>query len=814
MKPFDEAIRDRILIGDGAMGTMLQEGGLAARDCPESAVLARPELVLEIHERYREAGADIIETNSFGANRHKLAEYGLGGETERINREAARLARRAARGRAYVAGSVGPLGRPLEPIGDLPFLEAVEAFREQMRALAREGVDVFFLETLSDVREAKAALIAAREASGIPVVAHMTFEAGGRTLTGTPAEAAAVVLAAAGAAAVGANCSTGPAEMLPVVERMAAVVPCPLSVLPNAGLPELVDGRTVFRESPAEMAAFVERFALAGVAVIGGCCGTTPDHIRAMREALTRRRPAPREVPRRLRLASRTLLVEVGEGAGPLVVGERINLSVRRKAARAFIEGDTNLLRQEAVGQVAQGARVLDVNVGVSGEALGMGEVAEADLMGKAVRVVQRAVEVPLMIDSTNPDALEAGLRECEGRPIINSVPADRAKMPRILALARRYGAAIVVLPISEKGVPETAARRVRLASEVRASALRAGIAPEDILVDPLVMAVSADGDAAAVALETLRQLREKGHRTIMGLSNVSFGLPERGALNAAFLSMALGAGLDAVILNPGDEEVMRALAAGRVITAADAGARDFIARVRAAAAAAAAPPPAAKAAPEAIRERLSAAILAGDGDGVIPPVEEALAQGIPPIDINLTMIAPALEEVGARFERKEIYLPQMILAAETVQSAFARLRRAMKGEKMPSRGTLVMATVKGDVHDIGKNICCTVLENYGYTIRDLGRNVPAEVIAEEAAAAGADIVGLSALMTTTMRQMEVVIAEMRRRGMRQKVMVGGAVVTPAYARKIGADGTARNAGEIVRLVNRLMAEPAAPIRP
>lgn len=804
MKPILEAMRERVLLGDGAMGTMLQEGGLPDGACPEEAVLNRPALVVGVHERYLEAGAEVIETDTFGANCRKLADYGFAGEVERINREAVRLARKATLGKAYVAGSVGPLGAQLAPLGSLTFQEAVEAFREQMRALARAGADAVFLETFSDIREAKAALVAAREVSGIPVIAHMTFGEEGRTFSGTPPDVAAVVLTALGAAAVGTNCSLGPEGMIPVIEAMAKVTRAHLSVFPNAGLPELVDGRTVFRKSPAEMAAFVERFAAAGVNLVGGCCGTTPAHIRAMAGALARRKPVKRAVPDRLRLCSRTRTVTLDPGNGPLVIGERINLSVRASMARAFIQDDTAPVRDAAIAQTREGAQALDVNAGAHGESLGVGAVPEADLMARAVRVVQRCVDAPLVVDSSSPDALAAGLREVEGRALINSVTADKETMPKLLAIARAYGAAIIVLPLSGKGIPETAARRVKLAGEVAASAIRAGIRPEDILVDPLVMAVAAAQDQPGVTLETLRMMKARGWQTVLGLSNVSHGLPERSILNAAFLAMAMGAGLDAVICNPADELVMRALRAARVLAMKDAGAREFIAGVGAPAA----PAPAGEAgapAPARVRERLLAAILAGDRDGVIPAVEEALAQGIPPIEINVSMLAPALEEVGARFERREIFLPQMILAAETVQAAFARLKREMKGERMPSRGRIVMATVLGDVHDIGKNICCTVLENYGYEIVDLGRNVPAEVIAEQAAATKASLIGLSALMTTTMRQMEAVIAELRRRGLSQRVMVGGAVVTHAYARKIGADGYARNAGEIVRLVKRLM---------
>lgn len=807
MKPILERLKERVLLCDGAMGTMLQEVGLPDGACPEETVLKDPALIEDIHRQYVDAGAEIIETNTFGANRLKLSDYGLEESVVRINREAVCLARKAAEGRAYVAGSAGPLGRQIEPLGDLAFDDALEAYREQFRALAGGGADILFIETISDIREARAALMAAREVSDIPVVAHMTFEEGGRTFTGTPPDVAAVVLSSLGAAAVGANCGVGPEGILPSIERIAGSTRLFLSVIPNAGLPEIVDGRTVFRKSPESMAEYAAKFAALGVNIIGGCCGTTPAHTKAMAAALNKRRPVKRKVPPLMRLCGQGRIVTLSRAGSPLVIGERINLSVRKKMAKAFVGGDAAPLRRAAREQVEAGADLIDVNAGANAEALGVEGVSEKELMAKAVLVVQRCVDAPLVIDSSSPEAIEAGLKECGGRALINSVTAEKEKMLPLLTVARRHGAAIVVLPLSDKGIPETAAKRVKLAEEVRTKAVRMGIAPEDILVDPLVMTASAAQEQVAVTLETLSMLKERGYQTVIGLSNVSFGLPERSVLNAAFLAMAMGKGLDAVILNPADERVMRVLRAARVLTMADEGAGEFISSMTAAAPVAEAPavPAGPAGSREDIARSLTEAIHAGDREGVVPLVEKALALDVPPLELNLSVITPALEEVGRRFESKEIFLPQMILSAETVQNAFGRLRKEMKDEKMPSRGTIIMATVRGDVHDIGKNICCTVLENYGYEIIDLGRNVPADVIADSAAESGAALVGLSALMTTTMKQMERVIAELKGRGLELKVMVGGAVVTPAFAESIGADGHARDAGEIVKLVKRLM---------
>lgn len=806
MKQIIEVVKNRILLCDGAMGTMLQRAGVEVDVCPEERVLSRPELVREIHRQYIQAGAEIVETNTFGANGVKLALYELEHELERINRSAVALARGAARGKAYVAGSVGPLGVQLAPVGTYCFIDAVSHFRRQIKALASAGIDALFLETFSDIREIRAALIAAREVSRVPVVALMVFEGGERTLTGTPPDVAAVTLSAGGAAMVGANCGAGPEELLAVLDAVRNVSSSYPALLPNAGLPVLDEGETRFTKTPADMAEFAVKAAEAGARVIGGCCGTTPDHIRAMAVALKKRKPRACTVPARLRLCSRSKIVELVPERAPLVIGERINLSVRKGMAGAFIEGDVSLLRQAAFDQVKEGAVLLDINTAARKRGGADSDHAEKALMKRAVNVAQRCVKSPLVIDSNDPRVIEAGLIECEGRALINSVTAERETMGRVLSLARRYGAAIVALPLSGKGIPPTAAARVKLAGEICQAALRTGLAPEDILVDPLVLSASADREQVRVTLETLRLLKERGYQTIMGLSNVSFGLPERAVLNAVFLSMAMREGIDAVILNPAEEEVMRSLRAGRVLMNLDRGARDYIRH-----AVAATPKDdsgsAATTDARGVVNSLREAVITGDREGIGDLVEEALRKGIPPLEINLSILSPALEEVGRRFERKELFLPQMILSAETVREAFLVLKREMAGEEMPVLGRVIMATVEGDIHDIGKNICVTVLENSGYEVIDLGRSVPAETIADRAAETGVDIIGLSALMTTTMPRMENVIAELKKRGLNQKVMVGGAVVTESYAREIGADGYAKDAGGIVGLVKRIISK-------
>lgn len=798
MSAYTERLLSGCLVLDGAMGTMLQAQGMEPGGCPELLNRTRPDLVASVHRAYSEAGSDVVVTNTFGGTRLKLAEYGLAGDVGELNALGVSLAREAAGERSLVAASVGPTGSFIEPLGELAFDEAVEVFAEQIEALAEAGADAIHLETFSDLAELKAAMVAARRVADLPVVAFMSFQADGRTVLGTDPESFAIAAEALGASAVGINCSLGPEGMVALVEALALATDRPLAAMPNAGLPRLEGGRTVFPGTPEELARAAHVLVAQGVRLMGGCCGTTPKHISAVAKALADVEPGR---PRRragLSVCSRTGALWLG-GAHPVRrIGERLNPTGRKKLAEALKEGDWALVRSEAHGQASHGADLLDVNVGVPG-------LDEPATMAQAVRIVQEASDRPLVIDSPNPEALEAGLRACVGKPIVNSVNGEKASLDRIIPLARRYGAALIGLTLDEQGIPETAEGRLAVARRIVEAAEASGLPRRDILIDCLVLTVSAKPEQALETLRAVRLVKEElGVATVLGVSNISFGLPRRRLLNRTFLAQAISHGLDAAIVDPFDAEMLEALRAASVLALRDPAAGLYCETMTAeeprSAEAAEEPVPDGIVAPEVWR-----AVVAGDKDGVLGLIESALAGGSGPMALIDGALTPALEEVGRRFEAGRLFLPQMILAAETVQRAFERLKSDLAEEDRLHRGRILLATVKGDIHDIGKNILRTLLENNGYEIIDLGKNVPAEVIAEGALAHGVQMVGLSALMTTTMEEMRATVASLRSKGLSMPIAVGGAVVTEAFAREIGADLYAKDALQAVERVARCL---------
>jgi 5-methyltetrahydrofolate--homocysteine methyltransferase len=797
-----EAIQQRVLVLDGAMGTLLQERGLPPGGCPELMNRTAAEVVAGIHREYAEAGAEIIVTNTFGGNRPKLAHYGLEGEVADLNRRAVTLARRAGGAGCFIAGSVGPTGRFLEPVGDAGFEEMVGIFAEQIGALAEAGADLISFETFLDIRELRAGIIACHDVCDLPVIAQMTFDDGGRTVLGTSPEAAAVTLDALGVDIIGSNCGLGIDGIYAVLEKMRAVTVRPLIAQANAGLPQLIDGCTVFPGTPEEMTAFHERLIALGVRVIGGCCGTTPRHIAAMRAAL-QNRPQNWTAPRRRGfLSSRSVVVAIGGEAPCAVIGERINPTGKKSYTEELRAGKTAYVRREAQEQVAAGAHLLDINCGAPG-------VDEAASLEKAVFAVAGAVMAPLVIDSSDPVALERGLQAADGKVLINSVNGEIKSLARILPLARRYGAAIIGLALDEQGIPATAEGRLAVARRIRDAAVEAGLPEEDVLIDCLTLTVSAEPAGGRETLQALRLVRsELGLATVLGVSNVSFGLPARPVLSSVFFAMALEAGLKAAIINPKDARMMDAYRAAVLLLGQDPHAEEYIAvygqseggdlKV---------PTPANDAGdhPPDPRVRLAAAVIAGDREGVVTLVEEALAAGLGALAVSNEGLLPGLEEVGRRFGAGRIFLPQVMQSAETMQAAFARLKTALAGDTGPALGRILMATVEGDIHDIGKNIVCTLLENHGFEVIDLGKNVPADKILAAALQHQVDAVGLSALMTTTIQQMDLVLQRLRAAGVKVFTMVGGAVVTQEYAERIGADLYARDALEAVAKIKKLL---------
>jgi len=803
MKPFLKAIREQVLILDGAMGTMLQERGLKPGQSPEELNLTMPQVVASVHRDYLEAGADIIITNTFGGTRFKLAHYGLEDRLVEINARAVEIARTEAGGRAYVGASIGPTGQFVEPLGEVTFDDMKNAFREQAQALVDAGADLITLETFLDIKECRAALIGIREVSAsIPVIAMLTFDDNGRSVLGTSPEAAAITLTAAGADLVGSNCGLGVDGIFDILCRMRTVTDLPLISQANAGLPQLLDGKTIFPGTPAEMTAYHERMIALGVRVIGGCCGTTPAHIRAMKAALADHQSpwAPRaETTGDTFLSSRAGWCAVGGSNKTAIIGERINPTGKKLYSQELYDGKVAYIRREAMEQVEMGATLLDINVGAPG-------IDEAAAMERAVFCVSAAAGVPIVLDSSNPAALERGLKAADGKVLINSVSGEAKSLRRVLPLAKKYGAAVIGLTLDNKGIPDSAEGRLVIARRIRNAARRQGIPDRDIIIDCLTLTVSAEQKRAAETLRTIRLVKDKlGLATVLGVSNISFGLPQRPLISSAFFAMAMAAGLDAAIINPKDKAMMDAWRSAMVLLNLDHQASVYIQAYRGEPAAGSVPTLVSDA-PLSIREQLTRAVINGDRDGIVALVEQAFAEGLTPMQVSNEGFLPGLEEVGRRFENNIYFLPQVMQSADTMQAGFARLKEEMKGQSFESRGRILMATVEGDIHDIGKNIVCTLLENHGFEVFDIGKNVSAATIIAKAKEFSVQAVGLSALMTTTMSEMDNVIKKLRAAGVKTFTMVGGAVVTQEYADRIGADLYARDAMEAVAKIKRLLA--------
>lgn len=792
--------RKRFVLLDGGMGTQLQTRGLQPGQKPELAALEMPDTLTAIHADYARAGADILLANTFGANAKKLA--GCPCTVEQVVSASIACARSAAAETgALVALDIGPLGELLVPAGTLRFEDAYAEFAQVIRAGAAAGADLVFLETMTDLYELKAAILAAKENCALPVFTSMSFESRGRTFTGCTVESYAVTAAGLGADAVGINCSLGPKEILPFAQRLCRSVPAgvPVFVKPNAGLPN-PDGS--YNLNAAEFAAEMKAYASIGVSMVGGCCGTTPDFIAQLRETFAPLVPADKIPVRRSCLCTPVRFVEVD---GITVVGERINPTGKKRLQQALRDGDSAYPCAQAVAQAEAGAQVLDVNAGLPG-------IDEAATLEQLVKDLQAITDLPLQLDSSNPEALSRALRIYNGKPIVNSVNGEQKTLDTILPLCKKYGAAVVGLALDEHGIPADAEGRFAIAKRIVAAANAAGIPNEDIYIDCLTLTASAQQEGAVQTLEALtRCKKELGVRTVLGVSNISFGLPCRGYLNTTFLTMAMAAGLDLAIMNPNTPEMMAAVRAYRVLTSQDKQSTDYVAayadvqiqttqtsKSAATVAEVGAAAPGGDALFEAVRRGLKAEARAA-ADAALTMRE--------PLDVVNTSLIPALDAVGDGFEKGTVFLPQLLQAATAAQAAFESIKAkiAASGQAQGSKGKIVIATVKGDVHDIGKNIVRVILENYGYDVLDLGRDVAPERVVEAVRQTGAKLVGLSALMTTTVPNMQATIEALHAAGLDCKVMVGGAVLTPDYARNIGADYYCKDAKASADLAKQLL---------
>ncbi len=787
-----DSISNRIIILDGATGTQLQKKGMPAGVCPELWCLDNPGIISDVHAGYRDAGCDIVYTSTFGANRIKMSQYGSYDIIE-INRELALLARRAVGTDVLLAGDICSTGRFVRPFGDLDFEEAIDVYKEQVKGLLDGGVDLFVIETMMDIQETRAALIAVKETTDKFTIVTMTYEENGRTLNGSDPLTALVTLQSLGADAVGCNCSTGPEEMIGLIEAMKPWATVPLVAKPNAGMPEFVDGETLFSMEADRFASLGVELVSKGVNIIGGCCGTTPEHIRMLREAVAGREPV---LPLRSSIAALSAARSnlILEGDRPIsIVGERINPTGKKALQQELLEGRMSLVRTMAKEQEKMGASLLDVNVGMPG-------IDEKETMLSVIESLSVISDLPLVIDSSDSDVIEAALRLYPGRALINSVSGEKAKLEKLLPVAAKYGAMFILLPLAEGDIPETAGERKKIIEYVFEKAATLGFTKADIVIDGLVMAVSSDFKAP---LETLKTIEWGSNlfkvNTVLGLSNVSFGMPERKWLNASFLAMAISKGLTMAIANPGVEEVMKVKMAGDVLVGRD---RDAVGYIGYFSGLSSRTKEASYKVPE---DKVSRAILDGNRDDIEQRISEAINSGMEAQKLVDEIMIPAITEVGELFDRREYFLPQLIASAETMKKgiAFLEPRLGDTRQKQKLKGRVIIATVKGDVHDIGKNIVVLMLRNHGFEVIDLGKDVPADIIVREAARHKSSVVGLSALMTTTMSGMKEVIALAEQESLGCAFMVGGAVVTRAYAESIGAH-YARDGVEAVRIVEKL----------
>lgn len=782
-------LQERILFFDGGMGSLLQAKGLAPGELPGTWNISHPEVLVDIHQAYLEAGADIILTNTFGVDALKYnahTEYKLEPVIETAVDNVKEAIRRSGR-RAWTALDLGPTGKLLKPLGDLAFEDAYGLYRQVVECGVRAGADLILIETMSDSYETKAAVLAAKEASSLPVFVTVTFDQHRKLLTGGSPASIVAMLEGLGVDALGVNCGLGPLQMKEIVKELLEVSSLPVIVNPNAGLPRSQEGRTVYDINADQFAEAMEEIIRMGARVAGGCCGTTPEHIRKTIERCRNLTPVPVTPKHRTVVASFAQAVEIGRD--PVLIGERINPTGKSRFRQALRDHDLDYILREAISQQDHGAHVLDVNVGLP-------EIDEPSMMEEVVRELQSIVDLPLQIDTSDLDAMERALRVYNGKALVNSVNGKEASMKAIFPLVKKYGGVVVALTLDEGGIPDTAQGRIEIAKKIYETAAEYGIAREDILVDALCLTVSSDSKGALTTLETLRRVRDElGGRTILGVSNISFGLPQREIINAAFFTMAMQDGLSAAIINPNSQAMMQAYYSFRALMDLDAQCGDYIGVYggqKASLGQSAVGSPGGSGLED---SGLGASIRRGLKEQAAQAAGRLLETEDPLAVINREII-PALDQVGKGFEKGTVFLPQLLMSAEAAKAAFEIIkgRMALSGQIQEKKGTIILATVKGDIHDIGKNIVKVLLENYAYKVLDLGKDVAPERIVEAAAEGQVKLVGLSALMTTTVPAMEETIRQLRKKAPWTRVMVGGAVLTEEYAQTMGADRYCKDA--------------------
>ncbi len=788
---FKELTARKYLVLDGATGTFLQQSGMPAGVCPEQWALENPHVLKNIHKSYKDAGSNIVYTCTFGGNRLKLKTYGLEDKVHEFNRDLVKLAKEALGDDAYAAGSIGPIGHFIEPLGPLTFEEAYDIFKEQIQGMIDGGADMLVIETMIDVQETRAALLAARDLCDLPVIVSLTYGDDGRTLTGSDPATAIITLQSLGADAIGTNCSTGPDKMLNIIKQMKPYARIPVMAKPNAGLPVIKDGKTVFNLDAKGFAKYIPDFMEHGVRLMGGCCGTSPDFIKEISTRFAGKTPPPLQQGAVQAVTSRSKTAFFNNDKPVLVIGERINPTGKKTLSAQLKDGTLSEVKRFAIEQKDGGADILDVNVGVPG-------IDEKAAMRNVLINLSSFTDLPLCIDSSDPAVLEDALKIYPGRALVNSISAESEKIAALAPVLAKYNPMVIFLPIDDKGIPETAEERINVIDKTVAKLESQGIKRDQLLVDGLVMTVSSAPKAPKETLATVQWCTENNLLSTMGLSNVSFGLPQRNNVNSAFCAMAVDRGVSGVIINPCHSELMNIFYAANVLSGRDANALSYISSIQATATVAQ---------PQAQSGTLdcATALVQGNKEALLEAVKVEIEKGRKAINIVNESLIPGIQKVGEKFNAKELFLPQLMLSTEAMQEAFEYLKPMMEQDESQKVGRMIIATVKGDIHDIGKNMVSLMLRNHGIEVIDLGKDVDADTILEAAERENISVIGLSALMTTTMVAMEEVICRARRENKPLRFVVGGAVVTPEYAKEIGADGYAEDAVQAVDVVKKLL---------